>query len=496
MAEQANEQEYFRRKHLDELAAAGIDPYPTKFEQTHRCLDFIKEFDELAPGENNASSVRLSGRIMAIRGAGRLMFMDLHDEQGKVQLMISKGAVGDDAFSRLGALDVGDLIGVAGQPLRSKRGELSIAVMHWELLAKCLLPLPEKWHGLRDTEIRYRQRYLDLLMNPEVRKLFRLRSTFIREMRRFMESYDFMEVETPVLELIPGGADAQPFATHHNALDLDMYLRISLELHLKRLLVGGFERVYEIGKVFRNEGMSTEHLQEFTLMECYWAYIDYHRLMTFIEEMYCTLIERTIGSLKVTFRGQVLDFTPPWPRHDYRELILAHTGLDLDAYPDVESMAAALPHYGIEPDQHLGRGRLIDQLFKKASRPQLMQPCFLMDHPVDISPLAKRQPKRPTYVQRFQVVFGGSEVGNAFGELNDPVDQAGRFRQQAALREKGDQEAQRFDADFLRALHYGMPPAAGFGVGIDRFIYILTDAGSIRETVFFPTMRPLGEEAE
>lgn len=491
MNREANEQEYYRRKNLDEFRTKGIDPYPNKYETTHRTPEFHYEFGHLQAGEMLDQQIRIAGRVMAIRTGGKLSFLDLHDEQGKLQLMVSLGEIGEEPFRLTSLLDIGDIIGVSGKPIRSRRGELSLVVTSWQLLSKCLLPLPEKWHGLRDVELRYRQRYLDLIMNPQTRQLFRLRSQFISVLRQFMADHEFIEVETPTLEHVPGGADAKPFITHHNTLDLDLFLRISLELHLKRLIVGGYERVYELGKVFRNEGMSAEHLQEFTMMECYWAYIDYRQLMDFIENLYCRLLTEVFGDLKVSFRGNTIDFTPPWPRIDYRELILQHTGLDLELYKDEEKLAAELPKFDLEPDRRLGRGRLIDQLFKKTCRPRLMQPCFLIDHPVDISPLAKRHLDRPDYVQRFQVMFGGSEVGNGFSELNDADDQQARFKEQAILRERGDDEAQRFDHDFVRALQFAMPPTAGFGVGIDRFLYVLTDSTNIRETVFFPTMKPL-----
>jgi lysyl-tRNA synthetase class 2 len=490
MEESLTEQERVRREKLARWRELGVDPYPSSVRRTHRAAEIHERFGGLAPGEEDDTEVHVAGRIMAIRRGGKLVFLDLHDESAKLQILVSKRDVAEGVWPQVQLLDIGDIVGVCGTPLRTRRGELSLKAKELTLLCKGLSPLPEKWHGLRDPELRLRRRYLDLMMDREVREVFYKRARLIREVRSYLEDHGFMEVETPTLEHIPGGADARPFCTHHNALDIDLYLRISLELHLKRLIVGGFEKVYELGRVFRNEGMSTEHLQEFTLLEFYWAYADYQMLMAFLEPMYCRLVESVTGGLEVAFREHRLDFTPPWPRIDYRTLFLAETGIDLDEAEGEAPLVEALRAAGIEPDLRLGRGRLIDQLFKRFCRPKLIQPCFLVDHPIEISPLAKRHPDRPGYVQRFQIVFAGSEVGNGFSELNDPLDQAARFEEQAALRARGDEEAQMYDRDFVRALQYGMPPTAGFGVGIDRLLYILLDAPSVREVVLFPTMRP------
>jgi len=491
-AEILSEQEQVRRTKLEELVNNKINPYPSKSSRTDKMADLQEKHKDLETGAELEEVVVVTGRVYAWRTGGKVSFVDLRDESGKIQLFISQNKLGEEIYKNdLKLYDIGDIIEATGNIKRTNRGELSVSVEKLTILAKGLKPLPEKWHGLQDTETRYRKRYLDLIMNDEVRDLFRKRSLFIKEMRNFMDHKGFMEVETPVLELIPGGADARPFITHHNTLDLELFLRISLELHLKRLIVGGYEKVYEIGRVFRNEGMSTQHLQEFTLMEFYWAYADYHDLMKMIEELYTSVMTKVFGTLKFEYQGKVLDFTPPWPRIDYRQVILEKAGIDLDQYPDLESLVPVLKEKGIQPDVKLGRGRLIDQLFKKFVRPDLFAPSFLINHPLDISPLAKKHDDQPKYVQRFQVLFAGAEVGNGFTELNDPLDQKQRFEEQSSLREKGDDEAQMMDGDFIEALEYGMPPTAGFGVGIDRFFSILTNSDTIRDVVFFPTMKPL-----
>ncbi len=491
MEENYSEQELVRRNKLNELREKKINPYPSEAPRTHKINELQEKYQELESGQEVEDYAQINGRVYAWRTGGKVSFVDIRDESGKMQLFVSQSKLGPEVYEELRLFDIGDIISASGNVKRTNRGELSLHVDKIELLSKSLRPLPEKFHGLTDTETRYRKRYLDLIMNDDVKELFKKRSLFIKEMRNFMDSKGFMEVETPVLELVPGGADARPFVTHHNTLDLDLFLRISLELHLKRLIIGGYEKVYEIGRVFRNEGMSTQHLQEFTLMEFYWAYAEYNQLMDLTEELYTTLMEKVFGTLKFEFQGQILDFTPPWPRLDYRQLILDKAGIDLDNYPTVESLIPVLKEKGLIPDSKLGRGRLIDQLFKKFVRPNLFQPSFLINHPLDISPLAKKHENNPTYVQRFQVLFAGAEVGNAFTELNDPIDQKERFDQQSALRDQGDDEAQMKDEDFIEAMEYGMPPTGGFGVGIDRFLAILTNSETIRDVVFFPTMKPL-----
>lgn len=490
MEENHSEQELVRRGKLEEFREKNINPYPSKSNRTSTINALQEKYKEIESGAELEDVYEVTGRVFAWRTGGKVSFVDIRDESGKMQLFVSLNKLGEEAYHDLKLFDIGDIIQAKGNVKRTNRGELSLNTESISILSKALKPLPEKYHGLTDKELIYRKRYLDLIMNENSRELFRKRSQFIKEMRNFMDSKGFMEVETPVLELVPGGADARPFVTHHNTLDLQLFLRISLELHLKRLIVGGYEKVYEIGRVFRNEGMSTQHLQEFTLMEFYWAYSEYNELMDFTEEMYTTILQKVFGTLKFKFQDYELDFTTPWPRLDYRTLILEKTGIDLNDYPTVESLVPILREKGIAPDTKLGRGRLIDQLFKKFVRPDLVQPAFLINHPLDISPLAKKHEDNPSYVQRFQVLFAGAEVGNAFTELNDPIDQKGRFDEQSALRENGDDEAQMKDDDFIEALEYGMPPTGGFGVGIDRFLAILTNSETIRDVVFFPTMKP------
>lgn len=480
-----------RLEKLQTMQQQGINPYPAKSKRTHTTQEALDNFDNLSQQQ---STIYLTGRIKTIRVHGALSFMDLEDQSGKIQLFLHKDKLGDDKYNSLKNLDIGDFLEAQGQLFTTQKGQQTLNVQNFKILTKSLLPLPEKWHGLQDEEIRYRKRYLDLIMNEEVKKLFTTRTKFIQNIREFMNSKDFLEVETPTLERIPGGAEAEPFITHHNKLDIDLFLRISLELHLKRLMVGGFERIYEIGKVFRNEGISTQHLQEFTMIEFYWAYADYEQLMDFVEEFFTTIIYKTFNTLEIKYKGQVLNFQTPWPRIDYRDIIIQKTGHDINQYPTTEAMQNLVRQYGIKPDPVAGRGRLIDQLYKKTVRPELFQPCFLINHPIDISPLSKTRETEPTQVERMQVLIAGAECGNGFSELNDPIDQKERFTKQEALRQAGDKEAQMIDNDFIEALEYGMPPTAGFGVGIDRLFTILNDQENIRDVVFFPMMKPKNDQ--
>ncbi len=472
---------------LERIKEAGVDPYPAKCARTHTIKQTLDSFDEFLKSEKE---IVLAGRIRMIRAHGGLTFANIEDQSGQIQLFFRRDEIGKEKYAMMKNLDVGDFIEVKGILFITKKGEQTLNSKEYKILTKSLLPLPEKWHGLSDEEIRYRKRYLDLIMNKEVRDLFVKRTEFINNIREYLNNDNYLEVETPVLENIPGGADAEPFITHHNRLDIDLYLRISLELHLKRLIVGGFEKIYEIGKVFRNEGISTEHLQEFTMLEFYQAYADYEELMKFTEDFYATVIKKTFGTLEIKYKDGVLNFKTPWSRIDYREVILEKSGVDIDKYLTKEDMQKVLREKKIEFDKMAGRGRLIDQFYKKLVRPKLIQPSFLINHPLDISPLAKEKEDDENKVQRFQVLIAGSEVGNAFSELNDPIDQKERFVLQDELRAAGDKEAQMTDDGFIEALEYGMPPTAGFGVGIDRLFMILTDRENIRDTVFFPMMRP------
>ena len=471
---------------LNKIKKAGIDPYPAKCERTHIIKQVLDNFDKFFKAEKE---LVLAGRIRMIRAHGGLTFANIEDQSGQIQLFFKRDEIGKEKYETLKNLDVGDFIEVRGILFTTKRGERTLNINECKILTKSLLPLPEKWHGLQDEEIRYRKRYLDLVMNKDIKNLFIKRTEFINNIREYLNGNNYLEVETPVLEKIPGGADAEPFITHHNKLDIDLYLRISLELHLKRLMVGGFEKIYEIGKVFRNEGISTQHLQEFTMLEFYWAYADYEKLMNFTEDFYMTIIKKTFGTLEIEHQKQILNFKAPWPRIDFREIVLQESGVDIDKYPTKKDMREVLKEKGIKVDLKAGRGRLIDQLYKKLVRPKLIQPSFLINHPLDISPLAKKKDNDQTKTQRFQVLIAGAEVGNAFSELNDSIDQRERFEMQDKLRAEGDEEAQMMDEDFVEALEYGMPPTAGFGVGIDRLFMILTNQENIRDTVFFPMMR-------
>lgn len=484
-----------RVQRVEQLRAQGIDPYPAKSHRSMTIGEAIANFDALA---EKAKPLTLSGRIRLLRRQGGLSFARIEDESGMIQFMISKKGIGEESYKNVALLDVADFIEAEGVLMTSKTGEKTLLASSWRLLSKALLPLPDKWHGLKNEEERYRRRYVDLIVNPEVKTFFRMRSRFIAAIRSFMTNQGFMEVETPVLEHIPGGTEAEPFITHHNTLDIDLYLRISLELHLKRLIVGGFDKVFEIGKVFRNEGMSTQHLQEFTEMEFYWAFADNEQLMKLVQQFYQTIIKETFGTLQITCRDVVLDFSGEWKRFDYLSLVKEHAGIDLNEIKDVAALKKAIKAKKIDLKIPAGSslGSVIDQLYKKTVRPKLIQPCFLVNHPVAISPLAKRQEQNPNLVQRHQVLIMGSEIGNGWSELNDPIDQRGRFEEQMRLRDAGDKEAHMIDEDFLQALEHGMPPTAGWGIGIDRLLMVLANLPSIRDTVFFPTMRPRADESK
>lgn len=493
MSQQHQDERSVRIERLQAIKAAGIDPYPATVNRTMPIGEAVAQFDTLSAA---AKTITLAGRIRLMRRQGGLTFVRVEDESGAIQFMITKANIGEAAYKQLGLLDVADFIEAEGGLIVSKTGEKTLQATAWRLLSKALLPLPDKWHGLKNEEERYRHRYVDLIVNPDVKSFFRTRSKFITAIRAFMSKQGFMEVETPVLEHIPGGTEAEPFVTHHNTLDIDLYLRISLELHLKRLIVGGFDKIYEIGKVFRNEGMSTQHLQEFTEMEFYWAYANNEQLMDFVQSFYQSVIQDTFGTLSITCRDQQLEFGGTWKRYDYLSLLKEHAGIDLNVAKDAESLKKAIKDNTIDLTIPAGSsyGSIIDQVYKKTVRPKLIQPCFLINHPVAISPLAKRQETNPNLVQRHQVLIMGAEIGNGWSELNDPIDQRERFEEQMRLRDAGDKEAHMIDHDFLNALEHGMPPTAGWGIGIDRLLMVLANLPSIRDTVFFPTMRPKDNE--
>lgn len=476
-----------RLEKLKQLQREGIDPYGERFERTHFTTDIHNRFEELEGME-----ATVAGRILAIRGHGKASFVDLQDRQGRLQLYIRLDNVGEANYDIFLKLDIGDIIGARGKVFRTRRGEVSLEVQYLTLLAKSLRPLPEKWHGLKDIDLRYRQRYLDLIVNPEAREVFITRARVIKAIRTFLDNRGFLEVETPTMHTIAGGAAARPFITHHNALDLELYLRIALELHLKRLLVGGMEKVYELGRIFRNEGLSTKHNPEFTMLELYQAYADYEVMMELLEEMLAFVTREALGKDVVTYQGVELDFTPPWPRLTMLAAIEKYTGVDFTNLPSAAAREIAVS-LGLEIEPGLEWGKIINEIFESIVEPNLIQPTFILDYPVAVSPLAKRKKENPELTYRFEAFIAGRELANAFSELNDPLDQRRRFELQAAERAAGDEEAHMMDEDFLRALEYGMPPAGGMGIGIDRLIMILTDSPSIRDVILFPTMRPREE---
>ena len=473
---------------LELLKKAGVDPYPAKSWRTHEIRQALDGFEKLS---REKERIVLVGRVMAKREHGASVFLDLQDTSGQIQVYFKKDVIGDydfELFSK--TVDIGDFIEVSGFLFKTKKEERTLEVEKYRILTKSLLPLPEKWHGLEDTEEKLRLRYVDLIMSPNERELFIKKSRFWQATREFLLKEGGLEVETPILEKIPGGADAEPFKTHMNALDIDLYLRISPELNLKRLNVGGFEKVFEIGRIFRNEGIDREHLQDYTQMEMYWSYTDYKQLMSIVERLTKHVVKETIGGYIHSWQDKTVDWSTPWQHIDYYDIFLKYTGLDLARASEKELKKYA-QEQNIDVEKHLGRGRLIDVIFKKKARPHLIEPGFLVLPPVDIEPLAKRWPEDPERVERFQVVACGSELGKGFSELNDPLDQRQRFEEQTKLGEAGDKEAQRMDEDFVEALEYGMPPTAGFAYSERLFAFLMDK--SVREIVFFPITKPRSE---
>jgi lysyl-tRNA synthetase class 2 len=478
-----------RRAKADGLRAHGVDPFPRAFPGRVAITAVRAAHDGLAAGEESAETVRVAGRLTARRGQGKVAFCDLEDRDGRIQLWASLDRLGQDAMDLLLSLDLGDLVGAEGPVTRTKRGELSIAVTAVELLAKSLRPPPDKHSGLRDPETRYRQRYLDLMSNEEVRQAFVVRAKTIAAVRGFLDARGFIEVETPCLQPVYGGAAARPFVTHHNQLDRDLYLRIAPELYLKRCIVGGLEKVYELGKDFRNEGVSYKHNPEFTMVETYEAYVGYREVAEMLEQLVAHAAIAATGSARVEWRGQTIDFTPPWPRRDLRDAIHEASGIDVRAHTDADGLRAAMRAAGHDAPEPEPWAKLVDGLLTQTLEPTLIQPTFLLDYPLELSPFAKRTPDDPDTVERFEAFAGGMEIANAFTELNDPDDQAARFAMQQADRAAGDEEAPPIDEDFLVALEHGMPPTGGLGLGIDRLVMLLTGATSIREVVLFPALR-------
>ncbi|MEW6033496.1 MAG: lysine--tRNA ligase [Chloroflexota bacterium] len=484
-----------RIRKLEAIRAQGIDPYPPRFPRSHSNQEAIALFQQLERDSalESGPELALAGRITAARHMGKLSFLDMRDGSGKVQVCFRADLVGQQAFEFVRELDIGDFIGVRGKLFRTRTGEITLQSLNCTLLAKSLQPLPEKWHGLEDTEKRYRQRYLDLVSAEEVRALFLLRSTVISSVRRFMEGKGFIEVETPVLQPQPGGALARPFITHHHALDQDLYLRIALELYLKRLIIGGMDRVFELGRVFRNEGISTRHNPEFTMMESYQAYADYNDVMLLVEELVSHVATEVLGTTRVTFGEHTIDFSPPWKRIALREAIEQACGIDFEAHPDASSLRCRMKELGMQVDPTKGRGRLIDELISIYVEPGLVRPTFLVDYPLDMSPLAKKKPGSDTLVERFEGFAGCLEVANAFTELNDPLEQRRRFEKQLSERRDDEEVAEVADEDFLLAVEYGMPPTGGLGVGIDRLMMLLGNCQSIREVILFPQLKAKAE---
>ncbi len=476
-----------RRDKLSALQEAGKDPFAiTKYEVTAHNADIRSRFEEM-----EGHPVRIAGRMMSRRIMGKASFMDLRDGSDRMQVYVRRDDVGADEYMDFKKWDIGDILGVEGFVFRTQKGEISVHAQKIALLSKSLLPLPEKFHGLKDTDTRYRQRYLDLIVNPEVKDAFIKRSRIITEIRRYLDAGGFLEVETPVLHNIAGGAAARPFITHHNTLDIDMYLRIALELHLKRLIVGGFERVYEIGRVFRNEGMDTRHNPEFTLLELYQAYTDYNGMMDLTEDLIRTVAKKVLGTAQITYGGVAIDLERPFERLSMLDAVKKYAGVDFAAVSTLEQARALAKEHGIEYEERHGKGDILNLFFEAYVEDKLIQPTFIMNHPVEISPLAKRMPENPDYTERFELFIVGREHANAFSELNDPIDQRARFEAQAALKAAGDEEASDVDEDFLTALEYGMPPTGGMGMGVDRLVMLLTDQASIRDILLFPTMKPL-----
>jgi lysyl-tRNA synthetase class 2 len=480
-----------RLKKLEDLSRDGIDPYPSTFRVTHLAGDLTGRYgsaDEAALCA--AEPVALAGRILSLRGHGKASFAHIKDQTGRIQIYVRQDTVGESAYTLFRRIDVGDFLGVRGGLFRTKTGELTIQVDTLTLLAKALRPLPDKWHGLSDVEVRYRQRYVDLIANPSVAEVFRRRARIIAEIRRFFDERGFLEVETPMMQPIPGGAAARPFVTHHNALDLSLYLRIAPELHLKRCVVGGLERVYEINRNFRNEGLSTQHNPEFTMLEFYQAYVDYRDLMALTEELLPRIVRTVCGSDTITYQGREISFAPPWPRLTLEEALVKMGRLTQDEVRSEEGLRKAAEASGIAVKPTWGWGKLLAELFEARVEAQLVQPTFITDFPAELSPLAKARADDPRYAQRFELYVAGLEVANAYTELNDPREQRRRLEAQAKARAAGDEEAHHMDEDFVRALEYGLPPTAGEGIGIDRLVMLLTDAPSIRDVILFPLLRP------
>lgn len=484
-----------RREKLSRLIELGVEPYRARFGEPGGLWytgELLEKFEGLEAGEQAGEEVSAAGRIMAVRKHGKVTFADLKDSKGSIQLMLKKDVLGEKEYDTFAELDVGDWLGVTGKVVRSRRGELSILADSYQLLSKSLRPLPEKWHGLKDLERRYRQRYLDLLMNEEARRVFEARVSVIKELRTFLEERGFLEVETPMLQQLPGGAAARPFVTHHHALGMDLYLRIAPELYLKRLLVAGYDKVFELNRNFRNEGISPRHNPEFTMLEAYQAFVDYDYLADFVSEMISTVVKKVRGAPEIEYEGSTISLELPWKRITMTDALAEYAGLEVGPDSDPDEMARIAGEKGVEVPSGAGPGWITAELFEKLVETELIEPTVVMDYPEEISPLARRKPGEPGVTERFEVLIAGQEIANAFSELTDPLDQRARFEEQAGKREAGDEEAHAVDEDFLTALEYGMPPAGGLGIGVDRLAMLVTGSRNIRDVIAFPHMRPEG----
>jgi len=483
--DESNDQIRARVEKLQRLRAMGIDPFGQRFEVSHKAAEVVNRFEDL-----DGSEVSVAGRIMAKRGHGKVTFLDLHDLSGRVQVYAKSDNVGPEHYELVRSIDIGDIVGARGTVFRTRTGEVTINLVQLTMLSKSLRPLPEKWHGLQDVELRYRQRYLDLIVNPEVRDIFIKRSKIVRYMREYLDSHGFLEVETPMMHPIPGGAAARPFITHHNALGIDLYLRIAPELYLKRLLVGGLERVYEINRNFRNEGISTRHNPEFTMAEIYQAYADYTDMMRLAEDLISYIAKSVLGTTVILHKGREVDLAPPWRRITMIDAVKEWTGIDFECIESDEQAREICRNMGIELRGDESKWKCLNEIYDSKADECIVEPTFVTHHPVEVSPLAKESKDRPGFTDRFEIFVCGQELGNAFTELNDPIVQKERFLLQAAARKAGDEEAHQMDEDYIRALQYGMPPAGGLGIGVDRLVMLLTGCESIRDVLLFPQMKP------
>ena len=485
-----NEQMQVRIDKMHKIEEHGWKPFGYRFLYTHRAADIAAQFDELSEKE---TEVKMAGRIMAIRGHGKTCFMDMQDKTGRIQVYVRKDVIGEENYALIKLMDIGDTVGITGTAFRTHMGELSIKANSVEMLSKSLRPLPEKWHGLKDVETRYRQRYVDLIVNPEVRDTFVKRSQIIRSVREVLDSHDFLEVETPILNTIAGGAAARPFISYHNALDMQVYMRIAPELYLKRLIVGGMDRVYEMGRVFRNEGIDNRHNPEFTSVEIYQAFADYRDMMDLTEEVVVKTAEKVLGTTTINYEGTTIELASPWKRMSMIKAVKEYSGKDFTDVTDLEEARAIAKELNVAIEPSFGIGKIINACFEEYVEDKLIQPTFITGHPKEISPLAKSNPENPEITDRFEAYIYGREICNGFTELNDPIDQKERFLKQVEERANGDEEANMMDEDFVNALEYGLPPTGGLGIGIDRLVMFLTNSSTIRDVLFFPTMKPLGK---